>query len=297
MMALLVFGILTLFFNIKPVWASGTISINADGSITPSTAPIYSADNITYTLTGNVTSDFNADGIVVGRDNIVFDGAGYTVRGYIGGLSGFDLTGITNVTIKNTSITSFQFGISLDGSFNDTISGNNVTPIHYGTCISLESSSNNSIVGNNVEFGAYSINLDSSSNNSIVGNSFTQSLVGIELVSSSDNKLYHNNFLGDITKVAIINSTNIWDDGYPTGGNYWSGYSGVDYYSGPYQNETYGDGIGDTPYAIGTNNTDHYPLMVPYAVPEFPSLLILSLFFMTTLLAVIFYRKRRIKYA
>jgi PKD repeat protein len=57
---------------------------------------------------------------------------------------------------------------------------------------------------------------------------------------------------------------NVWDDGYPSGGNYWSGYAGVDLYSGPYQNQTGSDGIGDTPYVVGVNNQDHYPLTIPY---------------------------------
>jgi len=48
---------------------------------------------------------------------------------------------------------------------------------------------------------------------------------------------------------------NVWDDGYPSGGNYWSDYAGVD---------ADGDGIGDTPYIIDDNNIDHYPLMGPF---------------------------------
>jgi hypothetical protein len=28
-----------------------------------------------------------------------------------------------------------------------------------------------------------------------------------------------------------------------------------------------GDGVGDTPYVLGTNNTDRYPLMNPVAIP------------------------------
>jgi len=47
-------------------------------------------------------------------------------------------------------------------------------------------------------------------------------------------------------------STNVWDDGYPSGGNFWSDYAGVD---------ADGDGIGDTPYLIDDNNRDRYPLM------------------------------------
>ncbi len=54
---------------------------------------------------------------------------------------------------------------------------------------------------------------------------------------------------------------NVWDDGYPSGGNYWSDYACVDLYGGPYHNETGSDGIGDTLYVIDANNQDRYPLM------------------------------------
>lgn len=50
-------------------------------------------------------------------------------------------------------------------------------------------------------------------------------------------------------------SINVWDNDYPSGGNYWSDYKGFDYFSGPYLNETGSDGIGDMPHVICTNNT------------------------------------------
>jgi hypothetical protein len=56
------------------------------------------------------------------------------------------------------------------------------------------------------------------------------------------------------------------DDGYPSGGNYWSSYNGTDVYSGPYQNETGSDGIGDTSYIINENNRDNYPFVRPLSI-------------------------------
>jgi hypothetical protein len=56
----------------------------------------------------------------------------------------------------------------------------------------------------------------------------------------------------------------LWDDSYPSGGNYWSDYIDVDVYHGVSQNIAGSDGIGDTPYVIDANNIDHYPLMSPW---------------------------------
>jgi parallel beta-helix repeat protein len=76
----------------------------------------------------------------------------------------------------------------------------------------------------------------------------------------NDNLFYHNNFI-DNTRGAFDECDNIWDNGYPSGGNYWSDYTGID-------ND--GDGIGDTPYDISgpNNNKDYYPLMYPWIKDE-----------------------------
>lgn len=44
------------------------------------------------------------------------------------------------------------------------------------------------------------------------------------------------------------------DNGYPSGGNYWSNYNGIDVDQ---------DGIGDAPYLIDAGQADNYPLMAP----------------------------------
>jgi parallel beta-helix repeat protein len=92
---------------------------------------------------------------------------------------------------------------------------------------------------------------------------------GVGIAESSDNIFYHNNFTDNPCQVTCgRRSINIWDDGYPSGGNYWSDYTGVDLFGGPYQNMTGGDGIGDTPYIIDANNQDRYPLMAPFSTFE-----------------------------
>jgi parallel beta-helix repeat protein len=178
-------------------------------------------------------------------------------------------------------------GIRLDSSSNNSILGNNiVTNMQNGIRLSF-SSNNNSVSGNNITNSWDGIRLDySSNNNSVSGNNITNNHhSGILLASSSNNTIYHNNFVNNTQQVSSDGtSTNVWDDGYPSGGNYWSDYNGTD---------ANHDGIGDSAYVIDANNTDNYPLM--NITPEFPSLLILPLFMTATLLAVIIYRRKKEK--
>jgi parallel beta-helix repeat protein len=95
----------------------------------------------------------------------------------------------------------------------------------------------------------------------LLENVFKENAVGIDLAGDK-NVIYHNNFIQNGIQVLPVNQyKNAWDNGYPSGGNYWSDYNGTDLQSGPYQNETGSDGIGDTPYVIGKNNQDRYPQM------------------------------------
>lgn len=89
------------------------------------------------------------------------------------------------------------------------------------------------------------------------------------MLGSSDNRFWHNNINNPIQVRDVFGgSMNLWDDDYPSGGNYWNDYSGVDQKSGLSQNITGSDGIGDTPYVLDANNQDNYPLMESYAGPH-----------------------------
>jgi len=167
-LTLLLMGMLALAFNIQPVKAGGTIYIRADGSVEPDTAPISSVDNITYIFTDNIY-----DEIVVERDNIVVDGAGYTVQGTgVEYSKGIYLSGRSNVTIKNMKIKAFYHGIKISYSSNIVISGNNITSNNRDG-IDLSYSSNNAISGNNIANNRDGILLAAySSNNLVVENTF-----------------------------------------------------------------------------------------------------------------------------
>ena len=123
-----------------------------------------------------------------------------------------------------------------------------------------------------------------SSNNTANGNNITNNGCGIWVQASDYNEFYHNYFLDNTNQTYVFACVNIWDKGYPTGGNYWSDYE--DKY--PNATEIDESGIWDTPYVIDELNQDNYPI-----VPELPSFVILPLFITATLLAALVYRRKQ----
>ena len=155
------------------------IHIESTGSVN-GTDKIQRSGNV-YTLTGNIYET-----IVVLRDNIIIDGAGFILQGQ-GNSTGIFLQDRTNVTIKNMEIRNFQYGIKLTwkgidtGSRNNTISGNTITGSTVGILLNL-------FTGNNF-----------CHDNTITNNSY-----GIQIVHSPNNVL-KNNQLQD-------NQFNLWID-------------------------------------------------------------------------------------
>jgi len=197
---------------------------------------------------GNVVSD----NLVNGKPLVYLEGVSDRVVEEAGQVV---LVRCSRIRVENLNLSSATVGVELWETSNTEISGNNITANNY-----------------------YGIGLDYSSNNSISGNNITNNECGIRLDHSSNNSVYHNNFVDNARQVFIDSPgyPNCWDDGYPSGGNHWSDYNGTDLYSGPYQNETGSDGIGDTPYIIDADNRDRYPLMKPWPDVTPPNITILS---------------------
>jgi len=163
-------------------------------------------------------------------------------------------------TFVNNIITVNFIGILLDSSPYNDVYGNVVITNHYG--IYLLSSLGNKIGDNSITGNWAGVTLTSSSNNRIHGNLIKDNTyLGIVLSYSRDNSVYYNNFVNNAYQAYVkeANYPNMWDSGYPSGGNYWSDYGGEDLHRGPYQNETGSDGLGDTPYFIDSVNQDRFP--------------------------------------
>jgi parallel beta-helix repeat protein len=200
-LTLLLASTLMLAFQVQPsrsdyTWTE-TIYIRADGSVYPDTAPIVSADNVTYTLIDDITGNvpWGLSAIIIQRDNIIIDGAGHTLRGPGGAEypNGITLTGRNNVTIKDMKITAFYYGIWLNSSSNSNIRGNNITANDgYGVWL-FSSSSNNTISGNNISNNGHGVVLDlsfSSRYNNISRNMFAND--GLAVFNSYENAVIDN---------------------------------------------------------------------------------------------------------
>jgi parallel beta-helix repeat protein len=166
-----------------------------------------------------------------------------------------------NVIGANT-MTHGAYGIFLKNSINNTVVDNRVTDFREG--IALYGSGENKVVRNVVAKGVDGIVVrDTNRGNHITFNNIVSFIgCGVALVEgSSDNLIHHNNLLDSGFNGCDAGVSNRWDNGYPSGGNFWSDYVGTDQFMGPGQNVSGFDGIGDTPYDTRGNGRDRYPLM------------------------------------
>jgi parallel beta-helix repeat protein len=296
--ALIIFLIANLMLSCAALGAAfsipDTIYIQSDGTISPESAPISQAGSI-YTLTSDIASQ-----VVVGCNNIVFDGAGHNIRGDDWGVA-LELSGI-NVVVQNVHLANWQAGIH--GVYNNnTIKDCQITDCDYGFKIYAQYYI---IEENQIENNNEVIRIGIGGLHFIAGNNFVNNKVGFSLYDSDnvivqnniincseaafvlDNTgwaqtVYRNNFVGNAKSVTDYTYSNSierpvqsevapWDNG--VSGNYWSDYTGAD---------RNGDGIGDSAEQISTyyrgevlsfySFTDRYPLMSQYNInTAFPSL-------------------------
>jgi parallel beta-helix repeat protein len=276
------------------------ISIGSDGNFDPATTPIQRDGNV-YTFTGDVYAQ-----LVVDRDNIVIDGAGYALQGNYNGTRtdtwevgqgpnqeynesqvpwtiGIDLANknVHQLTVRNLNIKNFYIGMYI-WTTNNTITGCSVTDNIVGILLSGDSNTiTKNYIANNEEGIFFGVNTPGNLPLNIVmtHNSFVNNKVQ-----------FSGCFCEDFNTTEPMHT---WDDGKE--GNYWSDYNGTD---------VNGDGIGDTPYVIDVQNRDQFPLMQiaanpPTATPKMPFEIIIAAVALPliAIAAVLAYRRRRKKAA
>jgi hypothetical protein len=292
---ILVILISSCIIAVQPVKAQSLtgIIINADGSVTPSSAAIQMEGN-----TCIITADLNSF-ITVERGNIVVDGANHTLQGPGISQNAIAITLMaSNVTVENLHVTGWKAGVY--GAFNNNTITNNVFAGNY-QAVSIYADdyvvSENSISGSSdaailIDTGAtrpqgddnlitqnqltsnnWALDILNSNGTTIAQNNVTNNAVALVLGTLSANVnsagfqlLYSNNFINNtqilyvpigvpfMQDVVPLSPAGQWD--YGSIGNYWSDYLSR------YSNATEIDhsGIGDTPYAIidSTTYSDDY---------------------------------------
>jgi parallel beta-helix repeat protein len=247
------------------LWDSSNSSISGNNLMNNRWCGIeveHSSNNTIYQ--NNITNNGYGINLYVSLNNIINGNDMKT--NYRGIVLAYSL----NNSIVGNNLIGNSYGFQLDSSNYNIISGNDVTANNLAGIL-LRGSAYNKISRNNITNNGEGIVLqksvydsDSSNYNIISENNVVSNLAGIGLSYSSNNVVYHNNFINNTSQVYSVGSVNVWDDGYPSGGNYWSNYTGVDFHSGSDQDETGSDSIGDTAHEIDADNRDRYPLMAPF---------------------------------
>ena len=255
--------------------------------------------NKTISLIGENASTTIIDGdnggtiVEITADNVTITGFTIQNSGWGWVKNGIYVHFADNCEIRNNYLFHNCHNIRLNYSRRSRVIGNTIDGDGYG--IRFINSFNCTAIGNNVSDCIGGVHLQNATTCIVKKNRFIQNSQGVRLYSPCsynrimenvvynntydgmieamppngtffNNSIFHNNFIDNTKPFIYKTSGNIWDDGYPSGGNYWSRYNGTDIYSGPYQNETVNDGIGDTPYSISLDSfeVDTYPLMHPF---------------------------------
>jgi parallel beta-helix repeat protein len=128
--------------------------------------------------------------------------------------------------------------------------------------IYLDSCHHNSIERNHVQELSHGIFIWDSFDCVVVRNIIENCELGLAIVHTSErNLIFHNSFKNNVRPATCDSIRNSWDDGYPTGGNFWQGQPTVDLLSGENQNLPGPDGISDNPIQVPFQNLDRYPLI------------------------------------
>jgi hypothetical protein len=274
---------------------ANVITINTDGSVSGTT--LIQRDGNHYTLTSSLSNV----PIVVECNNILLNGGGFTLQGTSewGTPAAINLT-CTNVTIENFNIATWEVGI-LGAYNNNTIANCTVTDCERGVAIYADNyvltedtiafnsyvgvrilnGNGNVFVGNLMKDNSVCFLVDNGSLNVVVANTIQNNMDAFS-VNNGSFFVYHNNFVDQNRDFVggwhthILTSDNVstfqWDNGYPSGGNYYNDYATRH----PNATEIDKLGIENTPYVVNENPTvndtlavaDRYPLISPVNISE-----------------------------
>jgi len=208
-------------------------------------------------ICGNLVDTTTVNGIVVSGTNIKIHGN--MVKNYRHGI-GISVSG-DFIKVYENEVTNNSQGVAVSGSHFE-IRSNNITYNNVGVVLVASSG----VVHDNF------IAFNGGGHEPFCSGPGT----GVCIYGSEPYNItfYHNSFvnnsLNNGKQVYVTKEGYKWDNDYPSGGNYWSDYTGVDKKKGVRQDEPGSDGIGDTPYQVSRypGELDRYPLVKR---PPYPS--------------------------
>ncbi|MCW4035335.1 MAG: right-handed parallel beta-helix repeat-containing protein, partial [Candidatus Bathyarchaeota archaeon] len=172
--------------SVNQVKAYNYIYIKADGTV-EGTANILRNQN-SYNFTDNVNGT-----VYVEKDDIVIDGAGYTLQG--NDARGVVVSGRKNVTVRNLRIEATSgHGFDLEDSENCNVSG--VTLVGDSIAMRLFTAYNNTIENCTITGSRTAIDIGSSHENKFKDNELTNNTKSIDMQHSSGN-VFRNNHMSN----------------------------------------------------------------------------------------------------
>ena len=244
---------ISLYFASDSMASNNTALFNGGGGI----GLTYSHRNI---IVDNVVTDNSwGIGLSISYDNLVLRNL------VVGNPVGISLGDSHRNTVAHNYIEGVITGVRLLQADRNLIANNTVSGHEYG--ITIGDSHNSTVIYNIVSDNKWGVQITRwySQHNTIAFNDILSNLYeAVFLHHCRNNTVHHNNIIDNGMQAYDNYVNNTWDDGYPSGGNYWSVYSGVDLNSGPNQDQPGSDDIGDTPFIIDPDSRDNYPLMSPF---------------------------------
>jgi parallel beta-helix repeat protein len=173
-------------------------------------APAASASSGTLVITSNTKLTENHNGtIVLAKNGITLDCGGYSVVGNGAGSGpGIHLPGTRAATVKNCTVTGFDYGVLLEDARNNTLR-RNAAVNNYDRGFHLEVSSGNTLVDNHANgngvhgFAAVRGTVNTFKENSAEGNG----AVGYSLIFSNRNDLRENVATGNQAGFSVQSSS------------------------------------------------------------------------------------------
>jgi parallel beta-helix repeat protein len=239
-----------------------TASNSLDGVYVTDSQDVHVNSNVLFPISGYGINIYQGSDIIVTGNNGGGGSQGISAGGGVTGLviQGNEMYGNTFSGISVTTDDPVIIENNLHGN------GDGMTVVGDGALILGNDASHNENRG---------IWLQGSTNATVIGNTVSYNdiqsySVGICVCNGATGTvLHHNNIIANPDQAwDLVGPENAWHNGYPSGGNFWSDYAGVDDKNGPNQDLTGSDGIGDTPYIIDSDSQDPYPRMTE--IPPFP---------------------------